>query len=172
MTLAQKLQGIPQVGVNLETWYNSGNSHYRSTTVNPYAGISSDGVIETGWATSASLGYMMTTCPSSGVSGKNGDVQYLCDAVGSKIASQIEECWNSSNDDYQLHIDTNGATGSCPGGWTHVRTAGWAYKTAQPFGTNPIYSCSLTSGGYHFSSNSATCGGQTVIGLLGYALAN
>lgn len=174
LTKAQKLQGVPQVGVQLETWYNSTLNHYRTTTVNPYAGYWADGATDPGWTPSKSLGYVMTRCPNSGVSGKNGDIQYLCDAVGSKTSVQIEECWNQgttqATQDFQLKIDTNGKAGSCPSSWLHVRTVGWMFKSAQAFPTLPVYSCYLTASGYHFSSNNSTCDGQTVVGLLGYVM--
>jgi hypothetical protein len=171
MTIAQQRQGIPQMGVTLETWTNSstGNTYsgrLRSTTVNPYPGISADGATETGWAPSTSLGYLMTNCP-----GSTANVQD-CDANGRAVASRIEECWLASGDDYGLKVDTGGTGGSCPSGWVHVRTVGWVYKSPQSFGTKPVYECFNSGGGYHFASNDSTCGGQTQQGLLGYAMTN
>lgn len=162
---------VPQIAISLETYQNtsSGNPYSgsaRSTTVNPAAGISSDGAIETGWAAQSFLGYILTSCPGSATIN-------ACDANGAQIANRIEECWSGATlDDYQLQIDTNGTAGSCPSGWTHVRTAGWLYKHAQAFGTTAIYACSRTATGTHFSSISSTCNGQTFIALLGYAASN
>jgi hypothetical protein len=168
MTVAQQHTGIPQVGVTLETYLNTSKGNVysgrlRSTTVSPFAGITADGATETGWAAQTFLGYMMTFCPES-----MSDLS-ACDAVGAKVANRIEECWSSSTDDYQLHIDTNGIAGNCPSGWEHVRTAGWLYKAAQVFGTNPIEACENASSGYHYASIDVTCGGQTPVSFLGWA---
>ena len=171
MTMPQRLSGMPQIGVTLETWQNTStghawSGHYRTTTVNPYAGIISDGATETGWATSSSLGYVMTNCPASSSSVQS------CDTNGAVVANRIEECWSgASADDYQLHIDTNGTTGSCPSTWAHVRTVGWLYKAPQAFGTNPVYACEYSTT-YHYAATDPACNGNTVIGLLGYALSN
>jgi hypothetical protein len=171
LTTAQRLSGIPQVAISLETYQNTStgqiySGHRRSTTVNPSAGISSDGATETGWAPAGFLGYILTACPYSVTIN-------ACDANGARIANRIEECWSgAAADDYQLHIDTGGTAGSCPSGWTHVRTVGWLFQNAQAFGTTAIYACSLTATGTHFSSVSQTCNGQTFIALLGYAASN
>lgn len=171
VTLGQAKAGYPLVGITLETWINSGLSNrLRTTTVNPFAS-STNGATETGWAKSASLGYMITRCPAGALVNK-------CDSNGALVGNQIEECWNGASgspaNDYQLHIDTAGTTHSCPSGYTGIaRTSGWLYKAPQTtFATKPVESCANTSTGYHYASNDVTCGGQTVVGLLGYALAN
>jgi len=171
LSITQIEQGVPQMGVTLETWHNTstGNSYsgkFRTTTVNPYAGVTSDGAVEPGWSQNSFLGYVMTNCP-----GSTYNVQ-ICDSNGANIAVRIEECWNTGNDNYALQIDTNGTSGSCPSGWEHLRTIGWLYKSPQTFGTNPVYSCYNSSANYYFSSNDPACNGQTVQSLLGYALAN
>ena len=168
LTPAQRLLGIPQAAISLETYQNTstGNTysgHNRTTTVNPSAGISSDGATEMGWAPSGFLGYIMTACPSSVTIN-------ACDANGAPIANRIEECWSgSSTDDYELQIDTNGSIGSCPsGGPTSARPAG--YTNTRKCSERPRFMpVQCTSAGTHFSSVSASCNGQTVIGLLGYA---
>ena len=172
MTMPQRLSGVPQMGVALENWHNTstGNpysGYFRTTTVNPFAGISSDGATEAGWVQYNSLGYVMTNCPNSASN------VISCDSIGAQTANRIEECWYSSTDDYQLGIDTNGTSGSCPSGWAHVRTVGWMFKAPQSFGTNPVYSC-YASGtpAYHFSSVDPACNGQTVLSFLGYTMAN
>ena len=157
--------GVPQSAVSLETYVNAGAGKYRTTTVNPFASITSNGATETGWATSGFLGYIATACPNSLTIND-------CDATGAQAAVRIEECWSSATNDYQLGVDANGTAGSCPSTWTHVRTAGWLYKNPQSFGTNPVYSCFNSGSNYHFSSNDNLCNGQTVLGLLGYAMAN
>lgn len=183
MTLNQRAQGIPQVGVTLETFFNSTNASghrtttgtYRSTTVNPYGGEESDGATEAGWAASSALGFLMTKCPDGfGLTPRHSNLN-SCDSIGAEIAYRIVECWDSSNDDAMLNIDTTGlggSTASCPSGFIPHRTVGWAFQQPQPFGTKPLFSCTQTSSGYHFASNSATCGGQTVVGSLGNVLAN
>jgi hypothetical protein len=168
MTSAEIASGEPQEAITLETWYNTQTGKFRTTTINPFASAT-DGQTESGWTLHDTPGYIMTSCPGS------ADINQ-CDAAGAKIANRIEECWQPSsnsntpwNDDYQLHIDTNGTTGSCPTGWTHVRTSGWLYKAPQAFPINPIYACYEASGNFHFSSISPSCNGQTVLNLLGYA---
>lgn len=137
--------------------------HLRTTTVNPLAGIITDGTAEVGWASLRVLGYILTACPNSKLVNK-------CDEIGSQSANVIEECWSGASDDYQLHINTKGTiTGSCPSGWTHVRTSGWLYRRPQWFPTVSIYSCLNSHGNYHFSSSDKNCEGQISLSLLGYA---
>ena len=162
---------VPQIGIALETYHNTstGNtysSHYKTTTVNPSPAIG--GTYELGWgvATSGFLGYAVTYCQNSPSN------LLACDANGAQGMVRIEECWSGATaDDYLLQVDTNGTTGSCPSTWTHFRTVGWLYRKPQAFPTNPVYSCEHSTT-YHYSSNDPACGGDTVIGLLGYALAN
>jgi hypothetical protein len=168
MSTDQQVSGIPQMAITLETYRNaSARNQYsgrlRTTTVSPIPGVMTDGATEADWTPQSSLGYIMTKCPNS------VDLNQ-CDAKGALVGTRIEECWQSSTDDYQLRIDTNGVSGSCPNGWTHLRTAGWLYKFPQSFATKPIYACYNQKEEYHFSSNDAACNSQSVEGLLGYAV--
>src|SRR5262249_55756914 len=122
-TRAERLAGVPQAAVTLETW-NHTSGKKRTTTVNPYGGITSEGATEPGWSPATSLGYIMTACPNSVTSND-------CDSIGAATANRIEECWQATTNDYQLNIDNHSIYGTCPGQdhypdpgtWLHVRTA-------------------------------------------------
>jgi hypothetical protein len=173
MTLSQVKSGVPQVGIQLETWSNtsSGNpasGYLRTTTFNPAAADNQNGGDEYGqWVPQSSLGYMMTMCPNSTLVNK-------CDVNAAKYANQIEECVYASKDDHMLEIDTNGTYGSCNSGWQHVRTVGWLYsQKPTEFPTNAIYACFNSTGQYHVSiANDSNCGGLGLGSFLGYALIN
>jgi hypothetical protein len=121
----------PQVGITLSRWYDAAGKDRWATT----APVPSN---YTRYAYEANLGNLMTKAPSWPPTVK------------------LEDCVSDwpGHPDHILSTD-----GQCVGGgYTRLRTAGWAYRDPQQ-NTLPLYRCYNSLEQHHFASNQSDCEG-------------
>ena len=134
---------VPQVGVQLARWYNSG-LHDRWSTTGPVPGNG------TAYRLEARSGYLMTV------------------AHADAPTVELEDCVSQRGGRPDHLLAEKGFCEAQP--YPRLRTAGWVYAQSQG-GTLPLYRCYSAREQSHFASNAADCEQLGVNEhLLGYAL--